>query len=173
MAMEDGTDVDRQMLERVPFLPEHPLSKTHIAWRRRGKRIPCIPGIPKLPSDECEDAEKLAEDREKYAAFMLSVLYPGILDLEIVPDTLWSFFRSWIQTAPRWKRKFVDNCEAIRNDGKQYGERFAQNRITKAEYDQMRDFIRAENESDWETDYEEAIEGDKASLEVRMGRSGT
>ena len=68
-----------------------------------------------------------------------------------------------------WKRKFVDNCEAIRNDGKQYGQRFAQNRITKAEYDQMRDFIRAENESGWETDYEEAIEGDKATLEVKMG----
>ena len=57
--MAEGTEVERQMQERIPFLPEHPLSKTHIARRSLGKKVPYIVrGIPKRPSDECEDIQR-------------------------------------------------------------------------------------------------------------------
>ena len=76
---EESTDEveehDREMLERIPFIDTHEDHTTHIARRRIGKKVPFVMhGIPKLASDECEDGENLAADRELYAAFMFSVL---------------------------------------------------------------------------------------------------
>ena len=122
---------------------EPALRYTYSSASQRAKNPYLVGGIPKLPYD-FEDATKLALDREKYAAFMLSVLYPGLLDLSQVEDSLWSFYSNWIKSAPDSKCKFVANCEAIRNDNRQYGIKLGRNRITKAEHDHIANFLEGE-----------------------------
>ena len=51
--------------------------------------------------------------------------------------------------APKWKRQYIDNCEAIRTDSKQ----FLKERVSKTEVDQMRSYSEGETdlcESDME-----------------------